>query len=146
MSDTRAGDLESITAAAARFRHALETTVGLVSTGLLAFPRGACGDAAVLVGQYLEDCAYGTWTYMSGDNGRGSHGWAERNGVIVDIAADQFGDELPPVIVTCDRSWHARFQRIAGSGHPANLAGWEGPAMSALRRDSQLLKAAADQT
>lgn len=139
-------EIERARAAAVRFRRALETTTGLVSVGLQAFPRGACGDAAVLVGQYLQDCGQGTWTYMSGDNGRGSHGWAQRDGVIVDITADQFGADLPAVVVTCDRTWHDQFRRTPGSGHPANLTGWDGPAMAALRRDYGQLRAVADES
>lgn len=29
------------------------------------FPRGSCGDAAILLGQYFHDCGFGTWIYVS---------------------------------------------------------------------------------
>lgn len=146
MSSVNSVDLERVHAAAVRLRQALETTTELVSMGLQNFPHGSCGDAAVLVGQYLQDCGYGTWTYVSGDNGRGSHGWAERDGVIVDITFDQFDAGLAAAVVTSDRTWHDKFQRIAGSRHAANLTGWDGPAMVALRRDYQQLRAVADES
>jgi hypothetical protein len=142
-------DLEAVRAAATRFRRALESASGLGSVSFEAFPHGSCGDAATLLGQYLEDCGLGTWSYMSGWAAEGasvdgSHGWVERDGVIVDITADQFDGVDQGVIVTRDRSWHNQFVPMTGSSHPANLAATTGPATAQLRRDYGVLRMAAD--
>ena len=121
-------DVEAVRAAATRFRSALEHTQGLVHRQVHGFPRGACGDSAVLLGQYLQDCGFGIWTF----NGRSSahddstHAWIERDGLIVDVTADQFDDVDDAVIVTRDRAWHSEFKPLAGGKHDANLAAHTG--------------------
>jgi hypothetical protein len=43
---------------------------------------------------------------------RGTHGWIESDGIIIDITADQFPDITAPALVTRDRTWHdQRFGR-----------------------------------
>lgn len=138
-------DLDGIYAAASRLRAAFDAAADLVSVSFALFPRGACGDAAILLGQYLEDSGLGVWTYVSGSARadtpvHGTHGWIEQDGVIAEITADQFDDVTTPVIVTTDRRWHDQFQRIGGSGHPANLTGWTG-AKGALTADYRRLVA-----
>jgi len=135
---------EVVTAAARRFRRAAEQG-GLVSVGLQAFPRGACGDTSELLGQYLRDSGLGVWTYCSGWFSHYSHAWLERDGLVVDITADQFTDTLPPVIVTLDRSWHAQFDRMGS--HVAGLdyyAGADCGVAAKVAADYRLLKARAD--
>ena len=117
-------DLDAVRAAAARLRRACEQEKPhLLDVQFRLFPRGACGSTAVLLGEYLQRCGLGTWTYVSGWAAapRGTHAWIERDGVIVDITADQFDEKIhEPVIVTTDPSWHAQFADRMGS-HPATL-------------------------
>jgi hypothetical protein len=82
----------------------------------LAFPRGACGHAAELLGQYLIqkfDIApeyVNQWAYDDIGGWTDSHAWLEWNGLTIDITGDQFGWD--PVIVTREPTFH-------GSGEPA---------------------------
>lgn len=38
-----------------------------------------------------------------------THAWIERDGIIVDITADQFCGVSEPVTVTTEREWYERF-------------------------------------
>jgi hypothetical protein len=103
--------IDAVRDAAARFRAALEQG-SLRLHGLQNFPRGSCGDASELLGQYLQDSGLGTWDYRLGfePESMNSHAWVEQGQVLADITADQFPDVSDPVVVTADRSWHdARF-------------------------------------
>lgn len=127
-----------------RFRAALEQG-GLSSTTFRAFPKGACGDAAELLGQYLRDSGLGEWTYCSGVQANHSHAWLERDGVVVDATADQFYDAPGPVVVTADGSFHARYSRM--TPHAAGLYYYKGTVpevAAAAAADYRLLKARAD--
>lgn len=105
--------LASIAWAATTFRHALETMARADVPSLVTFPRGACGDASPLLGQYLTDLGFGDWNYVSGrrplGHGVETHGWIEQEGLIVDITADQFPEITDAVVVTLDRTWHDSF-------------------------------------
>lgn len=74
------------------------------------FPHGACGDTCDLLGRCLEEHGLTGWAYVSAQRGERTHAWLEKkNGVIVDITADQFDDAECSVIVTTDDSWHRQF-------------------------------------
>lgn len=79
------------------------------------FPKGACGDASLLLAKYLEQFGFSPLTYVWGwrttsfERGRQSHAWLEQDGLIIDITADQFSN-AEPVLVTTDRSWHEQFE------------------------------------
>jgi hypothetical protein len=140
-------DLGRVRDAATRFRYAFEQG-GLEFDGVSDFPLGACGTASDLLGQYLVDSGLGEWTYRSGvlpDSGN-THAWLERDGVLVDITADQFSDADSPVIVTTDSEWHARLTRMAGS-YVARLDHYDETdeeIASAIRADYETLKHRAD--
>jgi hypothetical protein len=78
---------------------------------LRSFPRGSCGDASILLGEYLHQQGCGVWDYVGGerDCNLHSHAWLEQNGLIVDITAGQFDDVDEAIIVTMDRKWHRQF-------------------------------------
>ena len=91
------------------------------------FPRGSCGDVSELLGQYLSDSGLGAWSYPNGTQSDPffTHAWVERDGLIVDITADQFPDTSEPVLLTTDRTWHdARFPS-GPSSKAANLDWFE---------------------
>lgn len=114
-------DVERVEAEASRFRRALELG-GLGRPSLEQFPRGSCGDASELLGQFFSDVGLGGWFYRWGfDNAQLSHGWIERDGLIVDITADQFAEISEPVLVRTDRSWHRRFRAGTTSRRVAAL-------------------------
>lgn len=50
--------------AAQDFREAIERARPQLSTGLRAFPLGACGDTVLLRGTYLAKAGLGTFTHM----------------------------------------------------------------------------------
>lgn len=115
---------EAVRDAATRFRAAREQG-GLRLHSLADFPKGSCGEASELLGQYLSDSGLGTWGCRSGMqlDPVFSHAWVERDGLIVDITADQFPDVSAPVLLTTDRTWHyARFPPIPG--HDAASLDW----------------------
>ena len=127
MTDVRP-DRGDVDAAARRFRAALDRHArALGLEGLLEFPRGACGTACELLGQYLSDCGLGEWTYVSRvDAGGHTHAWLARDGVVVDITGDQFGWS-PVIVVDGPAVEHARFDtRLPGDGHVANLGWFDG--------------------
>ncbi len=105
----------AVRAAATSFRTALEQG-GLRLISLAQFPHGSCGDTCELLGQFLFDSGLGQWIYCSGqrDEPFQTHAWLERDGLILDITADQFGDIHEPVLLTRDHGWHAKYSRIAG--------------------------------
>jgi hypothetical protein len=57
----------------------------------------------------LHELGYGPIEYVSGQRGRQSHGWLELDDIIIDITADQFGEEIDPVLVTRDKTFHKNF-------------------------------------
>jgi hypothetical protein len=81
------------------------------------FPRGSCGDAALLLGTYLIEQGFGVFAYITGGRGRRSpepdtwqsHAWLRQGDVIVDVTADQFPEVTEAVIVTTTSPWHATF-------------------------------------
>lgn len=82
------------------------------------FPNGWCQDTSRVLGKLLQHLGEDGFELVFGkreaaiDTATGrcsepTHVWLERDGVIVDIAADQFSGEISnPVLVTTDRSWH----------------------------------------
>ncbi|GAA0736780.1 hypothetical protein Drose_35940 [Dactylosporangium roseum] len=116
----------AVRAAASAFRAGLERG-GLRMVSLAEFPKGSCGDACELLGQFLADSGLGDWQYRSGkrDEPFHTHAWLEQDGLILDITADQFPDIDEPVILTRDSGWHAQFQ-LMGGGHVANLGRFDG--------------------
>ena len=104
-------DKDNLAELAARFRAAIikadPATLPLVT--LQNFPRGACGDAILLLAKYLQENKCGDFYYVLGEREDHSHAWLQRDSLIIDITADQFEDQKTPVIVTEDHSWHSLF-------------------------------------
>lgn len=73
------------------------------------FPRGACGDVSLILGQLLDDEGIKGFQYICGNKYEpfSSHGWLQHGEWIVDITADQFDDVNDSVIVTDKSEWHA---------------------------------------
>lgn len=88
------------------------------------FPLGACGDTTEMLGQYLDDRGFGVWMYIQGhrDTDGWTHAWLERDGVVIDITADQFEDVTEPVIVSATSTWHGTEFRPVSSPRPANMS------------------------
>lgn len=91
-----------IEALAIQFRAAIDTakTVGEFDSDFLfsRFPRGCCGDATVLLGQFLLENGIKSY-YVCGnryfddyEEGTQSHAWLLVKDLIVDITGDQFKD------------------------------------------------------
>jgi hypothetical protein len=108
---------------ASRFRSALEQG-GLLLPNFAKFPRGSCGDTCEMLGQLLIDSGLGAWDYRSGVNLSGSsHACLERDGLLLDITADQFDDVSTPVLLTKDHTWHRQFGH-ASDYRVASLEWW----------------------
>ena len=91
-------------------RRALEQ-IAYTLEGLQSFPRGACGNASVLLGEWLIRKGFEGIEYVSGSSDEfKTHAWLECDGLIIDITADQFDMGMPPVFVSRDRSFHNQFQ------------------------------------
>lgn len=107
---------------AAIISHATAFRAAIVRSGgggLLAFqdfPTGSCGDASILLGQFFTDQGLGEWTYVNGEittpSGQQSHAWIEKDGLVVDITADQFVEIDEPVLVTDAKDWHLQFVEV----------------------------------
>ena len=105
--------IEELTEVAACFRDAIERCdVSQLPVTFENFPFGSCGDAVLLLGTYLRKNGHGDFYYMSAESGDASkntyctHAWLEKDGLIIDITADQFRDTGDKVIVSTDRTWH----------------------------------------
>ena len=137
--------MELVLATAQRFRRALEGGE-LESVSFRNFPRGSCGDASELLGEYFRDCGLGDWIYISGvDNSREeyfTHAWLEQDGTYVDITGDQFDECDEPVVVSHSPLWKDRFQKMSGA-HIAGLWHFNTEAVE-IRRDYQTLRLRAD--
>lgn len=106
---------EAIRELAERFRNGIEACdPARMVISMQSFPRGACGDAALLLARYFRDNGAGEFEYIVATRGEGegwtSHAWLEQNGLIVDITADQFNEVEAVVLVTEDRGFHATFR------------------------------------
>jgi hypothetical protein len=97
---------------AGAFRSAIERTDReRLPCTLQEFPKGSCGDAALLLGTFLKNQGMGPFQYVCGWRDGYSHAWLEADGIIIDITADFFPDESDPVIVTNRSPWHDAFER-----------------------------------
>jgi len=139
---------QAVRAVAHRFRAALEGG-GLSLPILVDFPKGACGAASQLLGQYLIDSGLGDWRYCLGFqcDSLASHAWLERDGLTLDITADQFPDVAERVLLTAKPTWHqANFIR-SGAGHVAGLDWYKSCDMfTAVATAYRILKRRADGT
>jgi len=75
------------------FRHAIEACDrSALPITFENFPAGSCGDAALILGKYLEERGFGLFDYVLGERGGRSHAWLQRGHLVVDITGDQFDD------------------------------------------------------
>jgi len=132
--------LQVIEAHARRFRAAIESCEPKqLPITLRDFPKGSCGDASLLLAEYLKSKGIGPLTYVCGqivtDHQRGdiqTHAWLEMDDIIIDITPDQFDGVTQQIMVTKDHSWHEQFEITRREG--ADLNRWIGPAIGPLRR------------
>lgn len=103
-------DLSRLQDHAVRFRCAIESCdKSSLPVTFEHFPRGACGDATLLLAKFLEESGLGQFNYVLGDRNGSSHAWLENGDVVVDITADQFPDMPHPVVAAYKSKWHAAF-------------------------------------
>lgn len=111
--------------------------------GLKLFPRGACGDACLLLGAALQDQELGNFRYVCGlthkDGSNESHAWLVGEGLIIDITADQFGDGMPAVFVGGASDWHDRWKDVVETG-PADYRQWRGHTLHELNKVYETIK------
>jgi hypothetical protein len=90
---------------------------------LVDFPKGSCGDASILLGEYFLRQGERGWVYIAGRRKSDgyTHAWIEKKGLIVDITSDQFDDGRDPVNITRDRTWHEQFEVDPGMSHAAEI-------------------------
>ncbi len=131
-------DRQHIESLAAAFRRAIEESAIRSDVAFRAFPRGACGDASLLLSEFLRQHGFDNIDYVCGwdhsvpEHPR-SHAWLEVGEIIVDITADQFDDlAAPPVLVTTGRKLHSRFP--VEQRNPARLNDYDPASRAHLRR------------
>jgi hypothetical protein len=126
----------SIKGLATAFRRAIERSDVRSDIAFQKFPRGACGDASLLLSEFLRRRGFNEIDYVLGWARRGplphgSHAWLELEGTIVDITADQFrARPAPPVLITKNREWHAHFTEE--DRHPARIDAYDPAARARL--------------
>ncbi len=104
--------ITELTSLATEFRKAIEVSdKKALGASFENFPRGSCGDAALLLGAFLTDAGVPSLIYVCGQRGERSHAWIEAEGTIIDITADQFEDSNARVIVAKSSPWHRIFKR-----------------------------------
>lgn len=116
---------------ALRLRRAIESLPRTELPSCMAFfPKGACGDASLVLGAYLADNGLTSFQHICGERGSHeqntwtSHAWLARGDLIVDITADQFPDAPGDVIVSTSSVWHASFSTDAPT--PADFREYSG--------------------
>ena len=143
-------DRHVIERTAAELRSTLEALAPELPNGLRRFPQGACGDTSLLLGALLADRGVEGFEYICGDRGSHddgtwtSHAWLHRNGLIIDITADQFEDGPGPVLVVRDSAWHRTFDWDRPS--VADFRLWSGPGTYDLHLALAAVKAAIEAT
>lgn len=116
---------------AIRFRTAIESIPPEARPiGMRSFPRGACGDTALLFGAFLVDRAIPGFKYICGERGSQanntwtSHAWLQRDDLVIDLTADQFPDAPAGVIVSGPSLWHMQFS--TEQGQESDFRKWSG--------------------
>lgn len=116
---------EVLLSMAVRFRRAIERSHPASSSleTLRNFPRGACGDASLLLAKYLQVNRCGLSSLVLGKRRGQCHAWLQLQQYVIDITADQFADQDARVIVSSDSPWHASFN---GNVHnPADFCAYD---------------------
>jgi len=113
-------DIERIEQLAHNLRSVLEAVPRQdLPVGMRSFPKGACGNSAILLGAYFANYEIEGFVYVQGRRGSrdqntsASHAWLARETLVVDITADQFSDAPGPVIVADPSPWHQTFRTKA---------------------------------
>lgn len=111
------------------------------------FPRGSCGDSSILLGEYLHQKGWGIWDYVGGERESDlhSHAWLEKDGLIIDITADQFDGMDEAVIVSRDSSWHRQFI-YREPAHPALIEVYDKNTRTNLNRAFSRIMATLEQS
>ena len=120
---------------AAEFRNAIiKSQSTTLPYSLQNFPRGACGDASLLLGKFYQEMEVGVPQYICGINEDGhSHAWLQFDNIIIDITIDQFNDVNEQVVVTTNNSWHSKFIPDIEK-HPADFDEYDTSTRVSLRR------------
>ncbi len=110
-------DKDRIRELAVKFRKAILKCDRMeLPLSLADFPTGSCADASLLVGSYFKDNGINGFVLIKGKRGEGSsletHYWIEKNEVLVDITAIQFGDTKEEVVIDkTDSGWYGTFKK-----------------------------------
>lgn len=124
---------------ASNYRVAIEKAfrAGVINDIILnRFPKGCCGDASLLLSEYLReneietDYVCGSFL-LEGEDQTQSHAWLEFGKNIIDITGDQFRRRKPlfydvRVYVGEYDHMHSLFKENVQSRHPANLELYRG--------------------
>jgi hypothetical protein len=104
------------------------------------FPIGSCGIVSEMLGRALIELEFQDVLYICGMRGTGddrhSHAWVTVGPTIIDITADQFGQQ--PVIVTLNSTWHQTWNSEPPRPpicEPKNWAVYPFDAWAALERE-----------
>jgi hypothetical protein len=104
-------EISQIKILANRFRSAIESVDrAKLPISFLEFPRGSCGDTALLLYKYLSGHGHERFVYVCGLRDDYSHGWLKRGDLIVDITGDQFPDNNQRICVMRNSTWHSQFE------------------------------------
>ncbi len=110
-------DIERIEQLAHKLRSVIEAVPRQdLPVGMRSFPKGACGNSAILLGAYFTNYEIEGFVYVQGKRGSrqhntwASHAWLARETLVVDITADQFPDAPGPVIAADPSPWHQTFR------------------------------------
>jgi hypothetical protein len=110
-------DVQELTRIVHRMRSVLESLAPNPWPGFKEFPKESCTVACRLLALYLLECGLGPVACVSGrrpDGKPGGHLWLRKNGLILDITADQFEGEVNrpvTVAVESESDWHAHLAK-----------------------------------
>jgi hypothetical protein len=125
--------IASLNKLATEFRAAIERCPrDRLPIGFREFPAGACGDASLLLARYLEENGHTGFFYVLGMRNGGFHAWLSKDGLVIDITADQFSDQHQAVIVALASRWHGSFRVDRRDEFPENFGKWDKAAAATL--------------
>lgn len=72
------------------------------------FPRGCCGNASEILGDYLISRGLASGKLVRADKGNKSHAWIEVGNLVIDVTGDQFTGR-PAVYVDVADAWFKKW-------------------------------------
>lgn len=107
-------EVSNLTKSCTEVRKTIERLKSTTNT-LQSFPYGCCKESSLILGQLLTTLGYRNILYCRKDIDElfASHVWLEYAGYIIDLTANQFGNNFPEILITdnLDSPYHISIEK-----------------------------------